>query len=852
MKLISCHIENFGSIRNETFSFREGLTAVCAENGSGKTTLAAFLEAMLYGMKLDRANSREFGARRHFRPFGGGRFGGSLLFSVGNDVYKIERTFDEKSENKDTLTAYKNGEPFDGFGKSVGEAIFGIDKESFERTILIDATDIEIGSTGSIDAKLNRFAEGSTDDANTEAALKRLNEKAKIYKKTRADGSSLTAREKATLHDLHIKIGSAETTKESLPAQYAQLEECDKEIGSAQAELAAMQGAALARKDWEVYDGYLKSAAKSEQVLDELAKKYPRGLPSPDEVNEARGQLTAKRTLQAQHEKLLPAEDAEKLSALRKKYAGGAPTKEELDGLSDKIGQLTLAEANLQAAENVQPAAWEGELRARFGEHSPTQAELDRLDAATDAYERAEKAYGEMPDQCAGPPGGAGAGKRTGCLVAAILSAVAAAAGIGVLFVQPVAGIALLAAGLLCLIGTGFFYLNKKASARPPAGQINREKIAKGQEMADAAAEVRHIAGQYGYTADRGVRDTARKLKEDFEAYRELLQADAKRDSGLREKRQARDGLRAQLEEAFAAYGFAEGSFGDRLAALRSELSDYTSLTNTESGLRRQNERTQRQIADYDLALGAFCEKYGLDAHTLEADIDRIESDARLRIRESAARDENRAKAAAFKQEKGLTDRPAAADAEEGTIEAELDLLQRKRARLAREIAELEAEADTLDDLYAERQRHEEALANYERDYALLMRTADLLRQADKQLKDRYVAPIRQHFSEYADLLEAALGEKVVMTPNFEIRFEQNGIEHSDRHWSAGQRSLCTFCFRIALLENMYPGERPFLILDDPFVHLDRKHMDRVRAVLRKLSEKWQLLYFTCHESRAI
>ena len=90
------------------------------------------------------------------------------------------------------------------------------------------------------------------------------------------------------------------------------------------------------------------------------------------------------------------------------------------------------------------------------------------------------------------------------------------------------------------------------------------------------------------------------------------------------------------------------------------------------------------------------------------------------------------------------------------------------------------------------------------------------------------------------------------MTPSFRLRFEQNGIERSDLHWSAGQRSLCAFCFRMALLENMYPGERPFLILDDPFVNLDAAHMDRVRQVLQKLSEKWQLIYFTCHESRAI
>ena len=90
------------------------------------------------------------------------------------------------------------------------------------------------------------------------------------------------------------------------------------------------------------------------------------------------------------------------------------------------------------------------------------------------------------------------------------------------------------------------------------------------------------------------------------------------------------------------------------------------------------------------------------------------------------------------------------------------------------------------------------------------------------------------------------------MTPNFEIRYERNGMERSEKHLSAGQRSICAFCFRMALIENMYTDEKPFLILDDPFVNLDQKHLDRVKVILKKISENLQIIYFTCHESRAV
>ena len=102
------------------------------------------------------------------------------------------------------------------------------------------------------------------------------------------------------------------------------------------------------------------------------------------------------------------------------------------------------------------------------------------------------------------------------------------------------------------------------------------------------------------------------------------------------------------------------------------------------------------------------------------------------------------------------------------------------------------------------------------------------------------------------ELLEKALGEKVVMTKNLEIKFERNGKERSEKHLSAGQRSICALCFRLALIKNMYEGNTPFLVLDDPFTTLDKEHMAKVQEILNALSKEMQMVYFTCHESRMI
>ena len=46
MKLLSCHVENFGKLSDFSYVFEEGLNVFLAENGWGKSTLAAFLKVV--------------------------------------------------------------------------------------------------------------------------------------------------------------------------------------------------------------------------------------------------------------------------------------------------------------------------------------------------------------------------------------------------------------------------------------------------------------------------------------------------------------------------------------------------------------------------------------------------------------------------------------------------------------------------------------------------------------------------------------------------------------------------------------------------------------------------------------
>ena len=856
MKLISCYVEGFGAIRKQNIEFDSRLTSVCEANGYGKTTLAAFLEAMFYGMESDRANSKDFGVRRHFAPFGGGPFGGNVVFSMGEDRYKIERFFDEKSENKDSLTVYKNNEPYTDFGVNIGEKIFGIDKPSFERTAFIDSGEIEISSTGSINAKLNRFVEGG-EDANTEKALELLEKQAKRYKKSRM-GSDLISFENAAILDLERKIVNAQRIRDNLPEKYARLAEYDRVRKERQKELSAVQDTRVVLKDWERYDALVADAEKNKAVLAALDKKYPYGIPSAEERNGLRDAISAMNTLRNQSGKDLSEKDVQALSELQARFEHGVPSAEELDGVDGAIGKLIGLDAEIRSEERTTDSEYECELRAKFGVNPPSQTTLSETDAALERYEQAEREYEQTPDytivQNADETAPA-ANRKKKYAVAAILAAVVAAAGVGVLFVQRIAGFALIALGILGLVAAGFLYLNRKMSSSAPAlpmQSLNPDKAVKARVRNDAALGVQRILAVYGYSAENDVRYAVEKFKNDVRAYAALCRADAEKENRVSQKKREREAAYLRLHEYFLSFGLEGNDVRALSVRLRRDASAYITLINTSEKLREQNSQTERMAAEAEKRIAEICNKYRFDVRTIARQSEDISADAAEYLQAKNAYVTNLKQAERLCKEKNLQERPSAAYAPTDSLEEEIAKLDRERSALNAAIREDEAEAEKLDDLAAEKERHAELLKKYRYDHAIVTATAEYLKVADKRLKDRYVAPVKNNFTEYTELLEKALGERITMTPNFEIRYERNGVERSEKHLSAGQRSICAFCFRMALIENMYADEKPFLILDDPFVNLDGEHLEKVKGVLNALSAKFQILYFTCHESRAI
>ena len=179
MRLLRCHVENFGILSDFDLTFTEGLNVLCRENGFGKSTLAAFLKAMFYGLPKTRAKASE---RKRYDPWQGGKYGGFLEFEYRGNQYRVTRYFGKK-EDSFSLTDLTNRTESTAFSEKLGEELFQLDADSFARSTFVpQLSDREITATTSIRAKLTNLVEDTNDLNNFDTAMKKLQEYRKSLK----------------------------------------------------------------------------------------------------------------------------------------------------------------------------------------------------------------------------------------------------------------------------------------------------------------------------------------------------------------------------------------------------------------------------------------------------------------------------------------------------------------------------------------------------------------------------------------------------------------------------------------------------------------------------------------------
>ena len=206
-------------------------------------------------------------------------------------------------------------------------------------------------------------------------------------------------------------------------------------------------------------------------------------------------------------------------------------------------------------------------------------------------------------------------------------------------------------------------------------------------------------------------------------------------------------------------------------------------------------------------------------------------------------------------EKESLTDR---AEVSKEEIVAAMERLQREQAQrirtresYRRDMELLTTQIEEVEDYRQEGERLKETYEEGRRQAELLQKTMKYLKEAKERFSTRYMDKMREGFDKYMRYIDADGAHRLCLDASLKVREDAQGSLHEDAYLSTGLLEFAGICTRLALVEAMYEGEKPFLILDDPFVNLDEEKVKKGMALLQELSKTYQILYFTCHSSRA-
>ncbi|MBR4770377.1 MAG: AAA family ATPase, partial [Clostridia bacterium] len=329
MKLISCHINRFGAISERDFSFDRELTGILGENGAGKSTLAAFLSAMFYGLKAVRKGGATFNDREHFRPFGGGSFGGTLLFeSDAGDKYRIERIFDEKSAANDKLTVYKNDVQIPC--EKPGEDLFGVDEDAFSRTVFLSADTLDPEPGQTIADRLCETVSTAPGSVPAKKAVEALDAAARKIVPARGNGELYRAQEEA--QQIESELRAAQAAASALPA-------LKDEYRKTEAETKILNACKL----WASYDDLQARAQEAEKRLAATNARFANGVPDDASIAETESKIARRERLVRDAE--TPFAPTSRQAELAAKFAAKRPDEAALSEMESKARSIRDAQA---------------------------------------------------------------------------------------------------------------------------------------------------------------------------------------------------------------------------------------------------------------------------------------------------------------------------------------------------------------------------------------------------------------------------------------------------------------------------------------------------------------------------
>lgn len=290
MKLLQCHIENFGKWSNKTFDFSGGCNIFCEENGWGKSTLAAFIRIMFYGFANERKRDELENERKKYMPWQGGVYGGQIIFEANGVTYVASRIFGKKEKDDVFEVRYlESNKKNSDFSANLGEELFHIDQDAFTRTVFISQNDCETKMTDGMSAKIGNLESQSGDMSSFEQANERIADMLNKMNPTRKTGSLYKMSEMIGVLSMRVRQkGFIEQSIEKLLGyrneEVEKLEHLEQKKANwlhQQKQKTAQNELLLKKKE---YDGYCKNYQQRMVLYQSVRNYFPVSLPRGSEL----------------------------------------------------------------------------------------------------------------------------------------------------------------------------------------------------------------------------------------------------------------------------------------------------------------------------------------------------------------------------------------------------------------------------------------------------------------------------------------------------------------------------------------------------------------------------------------
>ncbi len=890
MRLVSCHVTGFGQLKEFYSDFSEGLNAFCEDNGWGKSTLSAFIEAMFYGVEKKIGKKRYFNVRKQYKPWDQGAYGGNLVFEVAGKPYRIERTFGD-TEKTDTfkLIDVMTGMESTDYTENIGEELFEVDRDSFEKTIYVPQLVAKTAMTDSMSAKMGDIASAKDDINNFDSAIDRIKDAKKIFKKqnkTEPGSIGVCKREirrlreiidkKGPLYDGYQKqldvlndkkrqrnwmevkksqmtelirkkskyeqdMGAIKQKREFLSEQSQQLENLDDFFSKGIPEIYEQESMEEIESQWELgkrKEAELTMKLPTEQQIHKWETLFEKGTPSAADFEEWNKQAQRMQELRLQGEHVKLSEDSKKqLEDLEHFFAHKIPTDVEISNVVTDVQNLSILEGKI-----VQQDETYRNLKAR-----------------RDVVLQDEQ----------------GSNSRGKVVLFSILAIIFALGGaviyafridwIVLEIIFDVCAASCLVSALMIGIRIRSSRNNRKDDLESQLLEAKDALTKSREEETELKTQIQEFLSNFRLTPTESFSQMVFEIQSNLDVYYRLLEEDKVATSASTELGEEMANLQMRLYTTLASFSevyemdlYHESNETELLAQLAKDAKDYAVYLEDKRNV--EHEHKNRQEREH--LLESYFGRFPFD-ETLEPKKKlllirtNLGNYTRLQDSVTSLRGDLEEIEQQLPQQADETDAMTIEECQHKQEECEIKIAELNRAILECEtsLAEFAAQLDEVEEAERTLEGEEEHLKELEKSYELLELTEQYLKSAKQRFLAEYLAPLRERMDYYLGLLDKQVAEETKqfiyeMDLDLSVRVIESGTSHDSEYLSCGYRDLVALCARFALMDVLYHHEQPMIILDDPFTNFDRDTIARAISLLRQFGEQRQIIYFTCHDSR--